>query len=305
MIVCTGEILADMIGKTENGMVCYERYAGGAPFNVACGLKKLGSACGFCGCVGDDLIGSFLENFARAQQFDYLRIARDKTRNTTLAFVELGDGGERKFSFFRKNTADSALPAVSDEIARIADVALIGSLPLTEESGRKFADELIERMHKKGKKVAFDVNYRDDLFAGKSAALKVYARYIAVADIVKFSEDELELFAEGTNAEEKLYAVAGKDKIALVTKGAEGSMACVNGAFFRADSISVNPVDTTGAGDAFFAGVLSAISDGEKNWNTILRKGNVCGALATQRKGAIDSFPTKDKVGQVMRNGLR
>ena len=288
MIVCTGEILADMIGKTENGMVCYERYAGGAPFNVACGLKKLGSACGFCGCVGDDLIGSFLENFARAQQFDYLRIARDKTRNTTLAFVELGDGGERKFrgdggerkfSFFRKNTADSALPAVSDEIARIADVALIGSLPLTEESGRKFADELIQKMHEAKKTVAFDVNYRDDLFADRAAAIKIYARYIAAADIVKFSEDELDLFAEGANTEEKLYAVAGKDKIALVTKGAEGSMACVNGAFFQADSIPVSPVDTTGAGDAFFAGVLSAISDGEKNWNTILRKGNVCGAL--------------------------
>lgn len=60
-----------------------------------------------------------------------------------------------------------------------------------------------------------------------------------------------------------------------------------------------------GRGRRVFAGVLSAISDGEKNWNTILRKGNVCGALATQRKGAIDSFPTKDKVGQVMRNGLR
>ena len=286
MIVCTGEILADMIGKTENGMVCYERYAGGAPFNVACGLKKLGSACGFCGCVGDDLIGSFLENFARAQQFDYLRIARDKTRNTTLAFVELGDGGERKFSFFRKNTADSALPAVSDEIARIADVALIGSLPLTEESGRKFADELIQKMHEAKKTVAFDVNYRDDLFADRAAAIKIYARYIAAADIVKFSEDELDLFAEGANTEEKLYAVAGKDKIALVTKGAEGSMACV-------------------AGDAFFAGVLSAISDGEKNWNTILRKGNVCGALATERRGAIDSFPTKNRVWQVMRNGLR
>ena len=295
MIVCTGEILADMIGKTENGMVCYERYAGGAPFNVACGLKKLGSACGFCGCVGDDLIGSFLENFARAQQFDYLRIARDKTRNTT----------ERKFSFFRKNTADSALPAVSDEIARIADVALIGSLPLTEESGRKFADELIQKMHEAKKTVAFDVNYRDDLFADRAAAIKIYARYIAAADIVKFSEDELDLFAEGANTEEKLYAVAGKDKIALVTKGAEGSMACVNGAFFQADSIPVSPVDTTGAGDAFFAGVLSAISDGEKNWNTILRKGNVCGALATERRGAIDSFPTKNRVWQVMRNGLR
>lgn len=268
-------------------------------------IKKLGTQCGFCGCVGDDLIGNFLENFARAQQFDYLRIARDKTRNTTLAFVELGDGGERKFSFFRKNTADSALPAVSDEIARIADIALIGSLPLTEESGRKFADELIQKMHEAKKTVAFDVNYRDDLFADRAAAIKIYARYIAAADIVKFSEDELDLFAEGANTEEKLYAVAGKDKIALVTKGAEGSEACVNGAFFRADSISVNPVDTTGAGDAFFAGVLSAISEGEKNWNAILRKGNVCGALATERRGAIDSFPTKNRVWQVMRNGLR
>ena len=113
------------------------------------------------------------------------------------------------------------------------------------------------------------------------------------------------MFAEGEQTVEKFYAVAGKDKIALVTKGAEGSEACVNGAFFRADSISVNPVDTTGAGDAFFAGVLSAISEGEKNWNAILRKGNVCGALATERRGAIDSFPTKNRVWQVMRNGLR
>lgn len=47
MIVCTGEILADMIGKTENGRVCYERYAGGAPFNVACGLKNSVRSAGF------------------------------------------------------------------------------------------------------------------------------------------------------------------------------------------------------------------------------------------------------------------
>ena len=64
MIICAGEILADMIGKEEGGIVTYERHAGGAPFNVACGLKKLGAACGFCGSVGSDLIGDFLSRFA-------------------------------------------------------------------------------------------------------------------------------------------------------------------------------------------------------------------------------------------------
>ena len=52
MIICAGEILADLIGREENGRVLYERFAGGAPFNVACGLKQLGARCGFFGRVG-------------------------------------------------------------------------------------------------------------------------------------------------------------------------------------------------------------------------------------------------------------
>ena len=59
------ELAEKLAGKTENGRVCYERYAGGAPFNVACGLKKLGTQCGFCGCVGDDLIGSLVHHVDR------------------------------------------------------------------------------------------------------------------------------------------------------------------------------------------------------------------------------------------------
>ena len=56
MIICVGEILADLIGREHDGIFSYDRFAGGAPFNVACGLKKLGAACGFYGSVGDDLI---------------------------------------------------------------------------------------------------------------------------------------------------------------------------------------------------------------------------------------------------------
>ena len=64
MIVCIGEILADMIGEENNGVITYERKAGGAPFNVACALKKFGAEVKFVGNVGDDLIGKFLIKFA-------------------------------------------------------------------------------------------------------------------------------------------------------------------------------------------------------------------------------------------------
>ena len=58
MIVCVGEILADMIGEEKDGSVFYEQKAGGAPFNVACAAKKFGAEVFFVGSVGDDLIGN-------------------------------------------------------------------------------------------------------------------------------------------------------------------------------------------------------------------------------------------------------
>ena len=65
MLLCVGEILADMIGEEKNGITTYERKAGGAPFNVACALKKFGADVKFVGSVGDDLIGTFLINYAK------------------------------------------------------------------------------------------------------------------------------------------------------------------------------------------------------------------------------------------------
>ena len=177
MIICVGEILADLIGREHDGIFSYDRFAGGAPFNVACGLKKLGAACGFYGSVGDDLVGDFLISFAERQNFDFLEIRKDNERNTTLAFVELDKGGERRFSFYRKNTADYILQsAAAEKIAKIADIVHIGSVPLSKEEGRAFADEQILRARAHGKKVSFDVNYREDLFESAAEAAGVYRK---------------------------------------------------------------------------------------------------------------------------------
>ena len=133
MLLCIGEILADMIGEEKNGIVTYERKAGGAPFNVACALNKFGAEVKFIGSVGDDLIGRFLIKYASDLGMDTTYIHQNTDRNTTLAFVELNEEGDRDFCFYRKNTADYCMPEVTDQLIKSADIVCIGSLMLADE----------------------------------------------------------------------------------------------------------------------------------------------------------------------------
>ena len=295
MLLCIGEILADMIGEEKNGIVTYERKAGGAPFNVACALKKFGAEVKFVGSVGDDLIGKFLINYARDFGMDTTYIHQNTQRNTTLAFVELNEEGDRSFCFYRKNTADYDMPPLSDELIGMADIVCIGSLMLADEKCVEYALDIIDRAHSMGKTVAFDVNYRTDIYRDKESAVKTYKKILAKADIVKFSEDEVETFTEE-------YVDTRCDKLVLITLGKEGSEWRYAGKKNRVSTITVKPVDTTGAGDAFFAGALSVIDKNmgaplsEQLLNDALRFGNIAGALNTTGRGAIDNLPDLDTV---------
>lgn len=290
MILCIGEILADMIGEEKNGITTYERKAGGAPFNVACALHRFGADVSFVGAVGDDLVGSFLVRYARDFGMDTTYIHVNPERNTTLAFVELNAEGERSFCFYRKGTADYFMPQVSDELIGGADIVLIGSLMLADADCVEYALDIIDRAHRMGKTVAFDVNYRTDIYRDRQSAVATYKRILAAADIVKFSEDEVATFTE--EYVESLY-----DKLVLITLGKDGSEWRYKGERGRMATISVTPVDTTGAGDAFFAGALSVLDKSRgKARDTVtldasLRFGNVAGALNTTGRGAIDHLP--------------
>ena len=297
MLICIGEILADMIGEEKNGITTYERKAGGAPFNVACALKKFGADVKFVGSVGDDLIGQFLIKYAKDFGMDTTYINQNAERNTTLAFVELNEEGDRSFCFYRKNTADYLMPDVSDELIKSADIVCIGSLMLADSRCVEYALDIINRAHGLGKTVAFDVNYRTDIYRDKESAVKTYKKILAVADIVKFSEDEVETFTED-------YVNSLTDKLVLITLGKNGSQWRYNGKKNTMPTITVKPVDTTGAGDAFFAGALSVIDKNVGNsltediLNDSLKFGNIAGALNTMGRGAIDNLPDLDTINK-------
>lgn len=292
MILSVGEILADMIGTEKDGSLFFERKAGGAPLNVACAAKKLGADVAFVGCVGDDLIGKYLQKYAEEKLGGGAMISVLPDRNTTLAFVQLDKNGERSFCFYRKNTADIFLPEIDDALLSASSILHIGSLMLSDKRGFRYAQKLALRARNAGIKVSFDINYRSDIFKDEKAAMAAYRGLVELADIVKFSEDELEIFSES-------YVYGLKGKLVLISLGEKGSEWRLGDRGGKVGAPNVTPIDTTGAGDAFLGGVLATL-DG-KEWTddvieSALKVGNVAGALNTLSRGAIDGLPDMDEV---------
>ncbi len=301
MILCIGEILVDMIGEEQAGVFSYQRKAGGAPFNVACALARFQADAIFVGSVGQDIIGNFLIEYSKTKGLKEVHIRQDSKRNTTLAFVELDSCGERSFCFYRKNTADYILPEISEDLLKKAHIVHIGSLMLSEEAGVEYAKQLIQRAHALGKLISFDVNFRTDIFRNTIQAISIYKEIIELADIVKLSMDEVDIFQEEYIDKELC------DKLVCISLGKDGSIFNYKDIKERIPSIQVNSIDTTGAGDAFYAGILSKLDGYSKQeWTKELLRnafkfGNVCGALNTLGKGAIDHLPNLEDVINYMK----
>lgn len=295
MILSIGEILADMIGKKAEKSIRFECFAGGAPFNVACGVAKLGGKIKFIGCVGQDEIGVFLKDYAEKVVGLESEIYTSADRNTTLAFVTLSDSGERSFSFFRKNTADYAFDiSMAETSVKEADIVHIGSLMLSEESGRAFAEKIAALAKRENKKISFDVNFREDMFKDKETAKAFYAPWLERADILKLSEEESEMFF-GEDKEKSLLKLSDGKKI-FVTLGKNGAKLYENGKVLECATVDVRVIDTNGAGDAFYAGALRQIDGGEQDGRKILRYANICGALATTKHGATEALSVAAEV---------
>lgn len=285
MILSIGEILADMVGEQSDGGVTFNAFLGGAPLNVAVNAKQCGSTVGFIGKVGNDPVGSFLTERLKAAGLDYTKIFVDKKRNTTMAFVTLNDG-ERNFAFFRNDTADYNLKADDIDLNVFTDLNIVhlGSLMLSEKSGVKFAESVVKKVKDAGKILSFDVNFRLDLFKNLSEAIKAYEPFVEAADILKFSDDEITAYTGEDAVEKAAKKLYRKDRLLLVTEGGKGSRYFLNNLSGAVKTNAVKPVDTTGAGDAFFGACLACF-DG-KNVSALTEYEIINALIIANNKGA-------------------
>ena len=304
MILSIGEILTDNF-IDQNGKTVLP---GGAPFNVACNIKTFDGDIAFMGAIGNDEDGRFLEEFAKTK-LDKLYIEVLPNKSTSQAIVTLKDG-ERSFKFNRSTGADYCLSI--SELKKIdfnkIKIVHIGSLMLSEKEGYSFFFEAVKYIKNTSKcLISFDVNYRDDIFENESIAKDIFVSAIKQADIIKFTEEELELLSEEKDYEKGLNKLLSPSQIAVVSLGKEGSLFYSKDKFIKVDTYPMKPVDTTGAGDAFYSYFLYALDNdldlsNDEQIKAKLFKANLIGGLATQKKGAINVVPTLKELAEFMKN---
>lgn len=295
MIYVIGEILVDKFVDGNNVSL----FPGGAPFNVACNIASFNGDVTFLGSIGKDDNGKFLKQYVRKKHYKNFTLSTLKSRDTTIAEVSLKDG-ERSFRFIRDNGADYVLSFSKIKKLDIKenDIVHIGSLMLSEPRGRKLFKRIVELAKSKGAKVSFDVNYRDDIFESKKSAKRIFKNAIKMCDYIKFSDEELFILTNKKRVGSALKTLLNPSQIAFVSLGKNGSLVYQNGIKEKAPTNFIKPIDTTGAGDAFYSYVLYSLDKGDFDYKNVLKKANFVGAMATQKKGAIDVVPTIKEIDE-------
>ena len=304
-LVTVGEILIDLTySGRDKGIPVYTANPGGAPANVAVAAERLGADAAFIGTVGQDYYGDFLRKTLEDNRVDVSGMLTDEAARTTLAVVSVAESGERSFSFYRRNCADTLL--CSDEISLelLADTHFLhfGSVSLTDEPSRSATLFAVEKAKELGATVTYDPNYRANLWDSEEIAVEQMKSVLDMVDILKISDEELPLLT-GTDDPEAgtrlLYDTYGIPLI-LLTLGPDGAYYRRKDETGKADGFRVKVADTNGAGDTFFGAFLSRMAalgvcrpealSAQQLYDSV-RTANLAASLTTSRHGAIPAMP--------------
>ena len=305
VVVCLGEALIDRLGP-PGGDPAVDRPVddrlGGAPANVACGLARLGTPVAFAGRLGQDAIGEAFSSLFAERGVDTTLLQRDAKRPSRIVLVRRSLEGERQFQGFDGDQgvgfADQALESVALPQARWL---LIGTLPLAAPTSASALLSAVRQARSLGIAMALDVNWRPTFWdvtadpeAGPSAAARaVIQPLLDQAALIKLAREEA-LWLFNTDDPCTIQKALPQRPNVVVTDGAapvRWQLADDSGQQVAFQPPSV--VDTTGAGDAFTAGLLHrwAAAPQER-----IRFAAACGALVCGGAGGIDPQPTQAQV---------
>ncbi|HIF0678728.1 TPA: aminoimidazole riboside kinase [Escherichia coli] len=295
-----GDAVVDLLPESDGRLLpC----PGGAPANVAVGIARLGGTSGFIGRVGDDPFGALMQRTLLTEGVDITYLKQDEWHRTSTVLVDLNDQGERSFTFMVRPSADLFLETTDLPCWRHGEWLHLCSIALSAEPSRTSAFTAMTAIRHAGGFVSFDPNIREDLWQDEHLLRLCLRQALQLADVVKLSEEEWRLISGKTQNDRDICALAKEYEIAmlLVTKGAEGVVVCYRGQVHHFAGMSVNCVDSTGAGDVFVAGLLTGLSStglstDEREMRRIIDLAQRCGALAVTAKGAMTALPCRQEL---------
>ena len=305
-VLCIGEALIDMICTDVNVSLSdgqhFLKKAGGAPANVAAAIAALGGKVSMAAKVGDDPFGVHLIALLESMGVDTSLIIKDPANFTTFAFVSLMKDGERDFYFNRG--ADKELTLVDLAALNLSEYKIVhfgSATAFLPGPLQQTYLELLAKAKQEGCLISFDPNYRHLLFQNNSAYfIQQCSTFIEKCDFFKLSDEEAMLITGCDTVDLAASTLRKKtNAVFTITLGKEGTLLCMGDHLEIIKSIPIQPVDATGAGDAFVGAVLYQLNKqvvkevnlvSIEDWKIIITNANKAGARTCEYMGAMEAF---------------
>ena len=311
-VICLGEILldclADEVTPYWEEVQSWTAFPGGATANVASALVKLGTSAGFVGCVGQDSEGDKLLQELEKVGVNLAGVQRNSSFPTRRVYILHSADGNREFAGFGGNAPDAFADAyllkdrVPTELLAEAEYLVIGTLGLAYPETREAIFHALELAEKYYLKTVLDVNRRSQFWLNESSALPLIQQLWQYIDFVKLSQEEALWLFDTTDASKIAYRLESVEGV-FVTNGAAAVQYYLNDHEGTVHPRKVDVKDTTGAGDAFVAGLIHQFCHrGISSYNDpkIARKivtyACAVGSLTTTQQGAMFAQPTAIEV---------
>ena len=313
-VVCVGEALIDRIrNKSNQG---FTNFLGGAPANVACALRKLKIDSVFVGRLGSDNYGkNFIVKFKELKvNLHFLQLDNDAP--TRVVNVDRDQFGDRFFSGFEASShscfADEALSKklIEKELPNLEKFFLetkylvTGTILLSSPISAETIFFLLEQANKFNVKIIIDLNWREVFwdyshFSSKivqKERLNIIKQFLNQSHILKLAKEEAILLFDNTNPYAISQQLANLPEV-IITDGANPISWFINGNQGTTEVFKSHKIlDTTGAGDAFLAGLISKLisldeSSDKLEINESVQFASICGLLTCLGEGAIEPQP--------------
>lgn len=297
-VLCCGEALIDMLPCTsDTGQSGFVPHAGGAVFNTAVALGRLGVGSELFTGLSSDQFGEILHDSLRKSNVGTSLCLRT-SRPATMAYVMLNNG-QASYMFYSADAADrmiseADLPEIPDTVGTV----FFGGISLASEPCGSSYEAMMLR-EKDNKVIMMDPNVRADFIGDTDTYRKRITTMIAASDLVKLSDQDLEWLVDEPDLEvaAKILLATGP-KVVFVTRGGEGALAVSAAGTANVRAHLVPVVDTVGAGDTFNAGILWSLSSNDlldkdklanltlEQMDAALTAGAETAAVTVSRKGA-------------------
>ncbi|PIF44792.1 fructokinase [Chryseobacterium sp. 52] len=284
--VCFGEVLWDIFPGEQ-------RRIGGAPFNVAYHLFKMGLDVDMISSVGNDELGHELLHKIKNWQIstDNIQVTEEHPTSTVVASVD--ENNDAHYDIVENVAWDCIeMTQKNQQAIGMADALVFGTLAARNEKSKNTLFQLLEMSSYN----VFDINLREPYYD-----IMIINELLHKTQLAKFNKAELRMvldFLKKEYKDEKDSIRYLQDKFGIreiiVSKGSKGALYAHEDKFYLYPTIPVEVKDTVGSGDSFLAGFLSKRLQKETSAHEIMAQAVSLGAFITSQEGACPDYTLED-----------